>query len=203
MARVFYSNLLALLDRPEEAVEQGRRALESDPINPFIKGIYCLTLGNLGRYDEAIIQARSLLKASPDNPSAHSILWEGLHLKEELDEALEEAKAVYTHIGLASVVESMSVGHETGGYSGAVRAGAEALIALLPEGYSLPLDIANFYAMAGDKDRTVEWLEKGYEIRDPNMPYFGGEGIVKSLLRDDPRYQDLLRRMNLPVAGRK
>jgi len=52
------------------------------------------------------------------------------------------------------------------------------------------------YAFAGDKENTIEWLEKGYEMEDPMMPYIGAFPI--NLLDSDPRYQDLLRRMNLP-----
>jgi hypothetical protein len=36
----------------------------------------------------------------------------------------------------------------------------------------------------------------GYEMKDPMMPYVSI--FTFDLLDDDPRYQDLLRRMNLP-----
>ena len=44
--------------------------------------------------------------------------------------------------------------------------------------------------------KALEWLERGFEIRDPNMPYLGLP--IYDPLRSDPRFQDLLRRMNLP-----
>ncbi|MGM0467078.1 MAG: hypothetical protein ACQERH_11680 [Acidobacteriota bacterium] len=44
----------------------------------------------------------------------------------------------------------------------------------------------------------MEWLEKAYEIRDPIMPYVGYH--IFDLLDDDPRYQELLRKMNLPPS---
>ena len=46
---------------------------------------------------------------------------------------------------------------------------------------------------------ALEWLERGYEIRDLDMPYIGAFSFI--LVPDGrvgPRYQDLLRRMNLP-----
>ena len=52
------------------------------------------------------------------------------------------------------------------------------------------------YALAGDQEKTIEWLEMGYEMKDPKMPYVSS--FTFDLLDDDPRYQDLLRRMNLP-----
>jgi len=40
-------------------------------------------------------------------------------------------------------------------------------------------------------------MDQGYEIKYPNMPYIGG-GVIYKILADNPRYQDLLKRMNLP-----
>jgi len=54
------------------------------------------------------------------------------------------------------------------------------------------------FAAAGEHDRALDWLERGFEIRNPNMPGIGFSPVFDSL-RDDPRFQDLLRRMNLPI----
>ena len=63
--------------------------------------------------------------------------------------------------------------------------------------YISPYFIAQTYVLAGDKDDAMEWLERAYDMRDPMMPYVSSPNF--DLLDDDPRYQDLLRRMNLPV----
>ena len=52
--------------------------------------------------------------------------------------------------------------------------------------------------MAGEKDKTIEWLEKGLEFHDPVLPYLGLPAFA-DLLGDELRYQELLRKMNLPV----
>jgi len=198
MGRVYYSNLLCYLNRNEEAAAQGALALELDPLNSLIMSIYATTLLYLRRYDEAIDQARQSLRTSPNNPYAHGVLWEVFHLKNQYDEALEEAKAFYAALELTPVVEAISSGYETGGYPGAMQAAAETLAAISQQVYVLPSFIASPYAAAGEKAKTLEWLEKGFEIGNPNMPYIG-EPIFFDLLDDDPRYQDLLRRMNLPT----
>jgi hypothetical protein len=50
---------------------------------------------------------------------------------------------------------------------------------------------------AGYNDRALDWLEKGYEERNW---YLGGLRVDPLLnpLRSDPRFQDLLHRMNFP-----
>jgi len=60
---------------------------------------------------------------------------------------------------------------------------------------ALPTNLAIVYIYADDRDRSLEWLERAYEARDPNMPYLGLP--IYDSLRSDPRFQDLLRRMNI------
>ena len=51
--------------------------------------------------------------------------------------------------------------------------------------------------MAGEEAQALAWLEKGLEVRDPNMPFVRLYPSFETL-RNTPRFQDLLRRMNLP-----
>jgi hypothetical protein len=51
--------------------------------------------------------------------------------------------------------------------------------------------------MAGEKAQALSWLEKGFEVRDPNMPYLNLYPEFETL-RSGPRFQALLRRMKLP-----
>ena len=52
------------------------------------------------------------------------------------------------------------------------------------------------YALLGEKDQAFEWLERAYREYDSWM--FQIHDPLWDSLRSDPRYQDLLRRMNLP-----
>jgi hypothetical protein len=58
--------------------------------------------------------------------------------------------------------------------------------------------IATIYAGLGDKNRAFEFLEKAYQERSPDVPYFIKADLRIDSLRTDPRFQDLLRRMGLP-----
>ena len=59
------------------------------------------------------------------------------------------------------------------------------------------MGIAHHYLRAGDNGRAIDWLERAYEVHNPNLPYLGAPDYDP--LRSDPRFQDLLRRMNLPT----
>ena len=103
---------------------------------------------------------------------------------------------------MAPIAEAMAQGYEEDGYSGAMTSAAEIMVEFSKQTYISPYPISKMYALAGDKEKTMEWLERGYEMKDPMMPYTG-DPLIFDLLHDDPRYQDLLRRMNLPTDEKK
>jgi tetratricopeptide (TPR) repeat protein len=198
-ARVYYSNLLCFMGRPEEAWEQGEKALELDPYNALFRGIYALTLSLTGRTDEALEQARQALTISPGDAPANSIRWEVLHLKGMYDEALEAAKEFFATLGLAPIAELLEQAYRKDGYAAAMRLAGDTLAGLSGETHISPCAISYLYVYAGDKEQTLAWLEKGLEINDPNMPYII-EPVFVDLLGDDPRYRELIRKMNLEAA---
>jgi hypothetical protein len=102
-------------------------------------------------------------------------------------------------LGLAPIAELMGQAYEKEGYSAAMSLAADSMAALSRENHVSPCLISYPYVYAGNKEKTLAWLEKGFEIRDPNMPYII-EPVFVDLLKDEPRYQELLRKMNLEAA---
>jgi len=92
--------------------------------------------------------------------------------------------------------EALEQAWEQDGFTGVMRRAASILATRFSTSYALPTGIASFYAMAQEHDEAIEWLERAFEVRDPNLPYIGLP--VYDLLRSDPRFQDLVRRMNFP-----
>ena len=58
--------------------------------------------------------------------------------------------------------------------------------------------IGTIYAGLGEKDKAFEFLEKAYQERSPDIPYFLKADLRIDSLRSDPRFQDLVRRVGLP-----
>jgi hypothetical protein len=58
--------------------------------------------------------------------------------------------------------------------------------------------IGSTYAGLGDKDRAFELLERAFQERSPDIPWFLKADLRIDNLRSDPRYADLLRRARLP-----
>ena len=64
--------------------------------------------------------------------------------------------------------------------------------------YVSPYMIATIYGGLGDKDKAFEFLEKAYQERSSDLPYFVRSDLRVDNLRSDPRFEDLLNRMNFP-----
>ena len=60
-----------------------------------------------------------------------------------------------------------------------------------------PTDIAKTYAYCGKEEEAFHWLERAYEERDPALVHLAVFPDFDPI-RSDPRFQDLLRRMNFP-----
>jgi serine/threonine-protein kinase len=181
--------------RPEEAMAEIQRALESDPLNGLLQAFYGLGLQMVGRYDEAIAQFRRALRTSPRLPFARKNIALTFFKKGLYVDSLAEWKVCFADD--RELEEALAQGFAQSGYRGAMRRAANTLAARSRTSYVSFETIAFLYISAGEKERTLEWLEKGFEARDPNLPYASAKKIYDPL-RSDPRFQALLRRMNLP-----
>jgi len=203
-AQGLYAHFLAITGHVEEARIHSEKAAVLDPFNPLVQSWHAQVLYMQHRYDEAIAVAREAQRIHPDHPIVGFTLWMIMHEKKGMEEEAFEAikafmVAIYQDPRLEAALEG---GYAQGGYAEAMRRGAESLIARLPEAFSLPNDIGNFYLAAGEKDKAIEWLEKGFEVHDPVSPYLSCLPIYDDI-RPDPRFQDILRRIGLPTKDRK
>ena len=197
-AQALFSHFLMIMGCDEEALEHSQRAVVLDPFNPLILSLHAQFLHFNRRYDEAIVVAKEAFRFQPNHPLANSALWSVMHMKGMEREAMEGAMSKFkVQYNDPRIDAAFDEGYAQGGYAEAMKRAAEALASRLPGAYSRPFDIADCYAMAGEKDKAIEWLEKGFEVRDPNLPYVGLYPGFDDL-HLDPRFQDLLRKMNLP-----
>ncbi|MDB4306017.1 protein kinase [bacterium] len=196
-AHAYYAHFLAIMGRIDEAVQHSERALELDPVNALFRGLYAAVLYFDRRYDESVAEANTALAMQPDNPAGLGSLWLAATGNGQHTEAFAAAKA-YLNVCYAdpALEEALEKGWAEGGFTEAMRRAATALGRRFSTSFALPVDIAGFYAMAGEHDEALDWLERGFEVHDPSLPYI--DMPVFDPLRSDPRFQDLLRRMNLP-----
>jgi len=197
-ARAFYAAFLYIMERPEEGRVQMERALELDPFNMVSRAmngrILCY---NHGQYAEAIEQLEAVLRIEPNHLVATRNLIEGYHLNGNYDEALALVRRKVS--GDRELEAALDQGYAEGGYRVALLRYGEALAARWEQGEPLDhLDVVRAYAMAGEEEQALDWLELAYPVKNINLPAHVPASGAGLLPYDDPRYQALRRRMGLP-----
>jgi tetratricopeptide (TPR) repeat protein len=195
-AHAYYAHFLAIMGRSGEAVFHSERALDLDPFNPLFHGLYAMVLCFERRWDDAMAAARTAMDTQPLMAVARTALQYAYIAKGMRDEQLNLQRA-----RIAADSERLTAfeqGLAEGGYEGAQRAIADVLAARYREGkFFSARGIALRYLDAGDYDLAIKWLENAYEIRQQTLPYISGVPVWDPV-RSHPRFQALLRNMNLP-----
>jgi eukaryotic-like serine/threonine-protein kinase len=197
--RAFFAHFQVIMLRPKDAMAEIKRALELDPLNTLLQALYSVVLLHAHRYDETITVSRQVLQTVPNHPVAFSSLFIALHAKGMDKEAFEEQKKHASMRRNAEATEVLDRGYQEGGFSRAVMRFAEWRAA--KTGHLSASTTAMHFALAGMNERALEWLERAWQERDPDLPYLGVDPSFEGL-RKEPRFRELLRRMNFPEEVR-
>ena len=191
-AHMFYSHYLYIMHRPQEGAAAIQRAVDLDPLNDLVQQFYGMTLRFSHRFEDGIEHARSVLRTTPMSPSGWNALAENLYQLGRYDEAVAAQQSAIGARGNPELSAALAQGLAEGGYQVAVRRMADTRARL-----RLLWPAAQDYIRAGQPDEALDWLERGYEERNQNMPYISVAPVFDPV-RPAPRFQALLRRMNLP-----
>jgi serine/threonine protein kinase/Flp pilus assembly protein TadD len=198
MAHHWYAIYLANMGRHDEAIREARRAQELDPLTLVVNMTPAATLYLARRYDQAIEELQKVLDMDANFLPAHSILGAAYEQKGMYEKAIVEHQKVIDLLGgnvTAEVAVKARVGHAYAAWGKRGEA-LKILDELLKRRDVTPYSIAEIYVGLGEKDRAFEWLEKAHGERNVQMVSLKVDPNLDSL-RSDPRFADLLRRMNL------
>jgi serine/threonine protein kinase/tetratricopeptide (TPR) repeat protein len=184
----------ALFGRLDEAIVEHKRAQELDPL----MRLYTIELGVLywigGDYEKAIVEIQKALELNPN--SKHGLFFLGQVLADA--GMYEEAIAVHQKAVAISpnVKLKWALGH-TYALAGRWDEAREILVELEEEEATSmgAYGLAALYAALGEKDDAFRWL--AYEQPHAWVPWIRVLPLFEPLW-DDPRFKDLLQRMNLP-----
>jgi TolB-like protein len=190
--RGFYSHFLYATGRPMEGRAQIDSALALDPADGLCRGINGVDYLFEHRYDEAIAE---LTRAFELGNGAGVYLVDALYLKGARAEALAALRKLYA--GDQEMLDAINRGYAEGGYRAALHRGADVWVSRAPTFMSGRFMAASWYALAGDTERTLDWVEREYEQHSPGMPYIAVFPDF-DLVRNEPRFKELLRRVGLP-----
>lgn len=189
-AQLKQSDLLVTRGRYDEARQILQRLITEDPLNDRVQRNLLAVLYDLKAYDEAARLGERLLEQDSAMPFAHGwlsfvYLQQG-HPGKALQHALAEPVRFF-NLTAAAVMHNAA-----GNLADAVTARQT----LLDEyGDLAAFQQAVIFAFWGDYDKSVEFLERGYAIRDPGLTLI--KAPLLEGLTDHPGYQAILNKMNL------
>ena len=197
-ARFFYADLLlTALNRPADWEREIQRALELDPLNDFNRSFYGWHLNYLHRYGEAIPIFQQLLPSGPNKGSNYLGLWGAYFRTGRYADAIRAARGYFEAAGDGEFASALGTGQDRTAYRAAMIRTGEMMAARSATRHVPAIRVARMFAHASDHDRAMVWLERAYENRESTLarlPVFWDWDD----LRSDPRFQNLLARLNFP-----
>ena len=192
-----YSYLLCALGRPDEGVEQARRALEVDPLSGPLSNDLALAYYQARRYDEAIQQYQKTLEIEPAR--GESLLGLGMVYEQKgmYDEAINQYQMAMKSMGKTSPILAQ-LGHAyalSGRRKEAITVAGE-FKEISKQSFRSSYDSAILHTALGELDKAFEQLNIAYEERSGWIIYLKVEPQFDSL-RSDPRYASLIQRLKL------
>ncbi len=191
-AHHYHGHYLKARGQFDEALAEYRQAQALDPVSPRITMDLGLELTRKGEYDLAIEQFSNALELQPNFATAHANLGRAYLRKGLHQEAL-------TSLRRGADLEFV-IGATWLAYFLAVTEQKEEALELLEElegSNAGPSEIATVYVGLGEIDKAFEWLDQAVEPEGLDQFWLRSSGFEYDPIRDDPRFQDLLRRMNL------
>jgi TolB-like protein/Flp pilus assembly protein TadD len=197
-AHQFYGCYLAWTGRFDEGIAEGRRALELDPLSAQSNTYLGIDLYFARRYGQAIAQLQKTIEFNPDYWFAHIFLGRAYEQTGRLPEAIAEfQKAKMIENEIPEISAALGFAYAAAGKKSDAEAVLDELKRYSLRGYVSPYNMAIICTGLGKKDDAFKWLEQAYEERPYYMVTLGVDPEC-DLLRPDPRFLALLRKMNFP-----
>jgi TolB-like protein/DNA-binding winged helix-turn-helix (wHTH) protein/Tfp pilus assembly protein PilF len=194
-AHLWYGTYCALLHRREESLNHLTLAQQLDPIS-VETGIYVgFGFYLLREYDRLIAQSRDLLRMDPGNWGAHANLGNAYRQTGQLREAVAELEKATQIAGSPALMGELGCTYALAGK----RREAEKVLADLKQMHQFvpAFAIAIVYVGLGEKRQALSWLEKALSDKSEDIITLTADPQF-DVLRNDPSFQSLLRRIGLP-----
>jgi serine/threonine-protein kinase len=190
-----YGRLCAALERYDEAIALQQRAQELDPLAHPVDVATSLLRG--GRHDEALEAAGRSIALTPHYARAHATFGWACIAKGRLEEGLAALeRAVALAPGDALWQAQLGQAYAQAGRVEEARAILGRLQEHARSRYVSPYHLAHLYTGLGEQDRAMDCLEQAFDHK-AGAAYGIKGSFLFAPLRSHPRFEALLRRMNL------
>ncbi|MGH9546061.1 MAG: winged helix-turn-helix domain-containing protein [Terriglobales bacterium] len=188
------SRVLFALNRPDEAVQEQKKATEIDPFTrPWT---LMLALMKAHQFDAAIEEGRSRVLGQPNDEYVHYFLSYAYLFKGMEKEAAEELGKSYELAGDKVYAAAIGQAFRHGGFKAVLERELSDSKSKSEKSYVSPLDFAEICAWLKRKDETIRYLQRAYEQHNPILVSYVLDPEF-DFLHPDHRYQALVSKMGL------
>jgi TolB-like protein/Flp pilus assembly protein TadD len=185
------NNTLSALGRFEDAITEGKRAVELDPLSLVINADLGMNYYYARRYDEAITQLRKTLEMDPGYYYAHVNLGQVLAAKRAFDEAISEYQKARALNDDPFVLGLLGHGYASLGNKTEALKILDQLKEVSRQRYVSMYSFAIVYLALGDKQGALRALEQCYQDRaGADVGWIRVDSLLDPL-RDDRRFEAL------------
>jgi tetratricopeptide (TPR) repeat protein len=198
-AQIYYAHLLMILRRMDEAKYRADLALELDPEQPLILGLYANVMWRLEDWQSMIDHAKKGFVIDPNSLFSAATLSMGYEGIGDYDNWFELWKEVIAWDEETS--DSIEETFKKQGYDVAKNEIIKAKEEWFEENGRTPYVLATLvvdYIDIGAYNKAMDIMEIMYENKDPQLPYMTTWGNYERM-KNNPRYITLLKKMNLPL----
>jgi TolB-like protein/Flp pilus assembly protein TadD len=197
-AHSWFGFFLGLMGRYEEAYTECQRAIRLDPLSSPIHWVLGFVYYIARRYAQAIQQLEKLLEFDPNFAWAHSVLAYAYLGESQPQLALAAAeKEVQLSPNATLSLSTLALVYASAGLREEAQKILERLSKLSKQQYVSSYLVARAYKALGDNDEALRLIEAGFQERTSLMVYLKTDSQLDGL-RTEPRFRDLMRRMNYP-----
>jgi len=198
-----YSFYSLTMGRFDNAISEGRRALDSDPLSLIYGRSLGMSLYFARQYDEAVAQYCETLELDPDNISLHELLGNAYEQQGRHHEAIGEWQKATALTGDDELAAKLGSTYAENDIAGAVSARAQRSVEHANEkarrgGYVPAIEYARAWVRLGDRDQAFCWLEKASSERNVFSLLLNADPLYDTL-RADKRFDSLRQRIGFPT----
>jgi TolB-like protein/lipoprotein NlpI len=190
----WYANRLAAQGRSDEAIARIKTAIDLNPDSVFHQYMYGRILYFARRYDDAIRQLERVVEMDSTHPFVYNILWLSFHKKGDIQQAYESFMRFQQLIGTEDeMLKNYETSYAKDGWQGVLLKYLEIVKANDANG-SAAYTTAVLSALLGQRDQSIRHLDDAVKNRLWEVSKIKGDPGLDSL-RDDPRFAELVRRI--------
>jgi len=193
------NNTLSALGRFDDAIAEGKKAVDLDPLSLVINADLGVNYCYARRYDDAIAQLRKTIEMDPGYYFAHINLAQVLEMKGARDAAIAEYQKARALNDDPAVLGYLGRVYGISGNKTETQKILEELKKLSKERYVSDYSFALVYIGLGDKEEALRWLEQSYLDRAGSDVGWIRVDPLLDPLRNEPRFEALAEKI-VPAA---